>query len=219
MKKISTLLIGVLAMMAFTSCDEDVATAYRLEGEWTGDMGMYYSFADRYNRLWEVDAAYTNIRFFRDGSAHGHGDQIDFYNDGPYRYQIYYFQWRVVDGVIQMRYNGSHQLDCDIYHWSIGSDYDEYTRQYRDVFAGYINNTTRFLLFKLMDFNWNNYGYNYDNYYGYSYYDNYDYYYQYGYDPYYYYGKTRSEGADSVASDTVKGEIKIVKRGSRFFEQ
>ena len=214
-KKISTLLIGILAMMAFTSCDEDVVTAYRLEGEWTGDMGMFYRFADRYNHIWTVDAAYTNIRFFRQGSDYGYGDQVDFYNDGPYLSQSYRFQWRVTNGVIQMFYDYDHDLDCDIYRWSISSEYDSYTRQYRDVFAGYINDRTRFLLFKLADFSWSSYSYNYNNYYGYNYYDNYDYYYQYGYGPYYY-GKTRSEASDSTNE---KSEIKVVKRGSRFFEQ
>lgn len=209
MKKISTLLIGVLAMMAFTSCDEDVETAYRLEGEWYGDMGMYYGFYDRYNHYCEVEASQTNIRFFRDGSNYGHGDQIDFYPNGPYRYQSYYFQWRVVDGVIQMFYPyDSDNLNCNIYRWSISSGYDSYTRQNSYVFAGYINDRTRFLLFKLTDFNWSNYGYNYDSYYGYGYYDNY---YDY-FDPYYY-GKTRSEDSDSIM-----GEVKVVKRGSKFGE-
>ena len=60
MKKISTLLIGILAMM-FISCDEDVMTAYRLEGDWYGDMGMFYGFTDRYGRYYEVDASQTNI--------------------------------------------------------------------------------------------------------------------------------------------------------------
>jgi len=212
MKKISTLLIGFLTMMAFTSCDEDVATAYRLEGEWTGDMGMFYRFEDRYKRTWEVYAAYTNVRFFRDGSDYGHGDQIDFYSDGPYRYQSYYFTWRVVNGVIQMRYPYDPNLTCDIYHWSISNNYDSYTRQYSYVFAGRIGQTN-FVLFKLTDFSWNTYGYS--NYYGYDYYDNYDYYYQYGYDPYYY-GKTRSEVSDSTNKNL---EIKVVKRGSRFMEQ
>ena len=214
MKKISTLLIGILAMM-FVSCDEDVTTAYNLRGEWTGDMGMFYSFADRYDRVWEVDAAYTNIRFFRDGSTYGHGDQIDFYNDGPYRYQSYYFDWRVINGVIQLRYHYDSNLDCDIYQWSITSDYNPYTQVYTDVFAGYLNNRTRFTLFKLDNFNWNSYGY-YDNYYGYGYYDNYDYYYNNGYP--YYYAPTRGEAVDSTKSEMVKGEVRIVERGSRFLK-
>ena len=215
MKKISTLLIGILAMIAFTSCDEDVTTAYRLEGEWTGNMGMYYSFADRYNRIWEVDAAYTNIRFFRQGSDYGYGDQIDFYTEGPYRYQSYYFKWSVSNGVIQMYYPYDPKLNCDIYQWSISNHYDSHTRQYTYVFAGRINQTS-FLLYKLTDFSWNSYGYydDYNNYYGYGYYDDYDYYYQYGYN----YSKTRSESADSTTSDTAKGNITVVKRGSRFME-
>ena len=212
MKKISTLLIGILTMMVFTSCDEDVVTAYRLEGEWTGNMGMFYSYADRYNRVWEVDAAYTNIRFFRQGSDYGYGDQVDFYSQGPYRYQSYYFTWRVVNGVIQMRYPYDPNLNCDIYHWSISSDYDSYARQYSYVFAGYINDRTRFLLYKLTDFSWSSYGYyeDYNNYYGYGYYDNY-----YDYLDPYYYSKTRSEASDSTNE---KSMIKVVKRGSRFNE-
>jgi hypothetical protein len=218
MKKISTLLIGILAMM-FISCDEDVMTAYRLEGDWYGDMGMFYGFTDRYGRYYEVDASQTNIRFYWDGDAHGHGEQIDFYDWGPYRYQSYYFKWRVVNGVIQMVYPyDSESLDCDIYRWSISYDYDPYTHHYTDVFAGYINNHTRFLLFKLENFNgWNSYG---SNYYGYSYYDDY-----YDYIDPYYYSKTRGEVKDTLANSgqdeakgEVKEEVKVVKRGSRFIE-
>lgn len=41
MKKITALLIALTAMVCM-SCDEDTEIAYRLEGEWDGDMGMYY---------------------------------------------------------------------------------------------------------------------------------------------------------------------------------
>lgn len=209
-KKISTLLIGILAMM-FISCDEDVMTAYRLEGDWYGDMGMFYGFTDRYGRYYEVDASQTNIRFYWDGDAHGHGEQIDFYDFGPYRYQSYYFTWRVIEGVIQMRYQFDRNLDCDIYRWSMSYEYDPYTRQYTDVFSGYINNQTRFLLFKLDDFKgWNSYNSSYG--YGYQYYNNYTDYFDPYFDPYnpYYYAPTRGEQADSTV---------IIKRGSRFFEK
>jgi len=206
MKQISTLFIALFSMF-FISCDEDVSTAIRLEGEWTGDMGMFYGFQDRYGRYYEVDAYNTNIRFYWDGDAYGHGEQIDYYQTGPYRYQSYYFQWRVIDGVIQMRYTyDSAGLDCDIYRWSMGYDAGYRT----DVFYGYINNRTRFTLLKLTDFNgWNTYNAQYG--YGYSYYDNYYDYLGYEYDPYspYYYSKTRSESG---------AQPRVIKRGSRFAE-
>lgn len=200
MKKISTLFVALLSMI-FVSCDEDVSTAFHLEGEWTGDMGMFYGFTDRYGRYYEVDADYTNIRFFWDGDSYGHGEQIDYYNAGPYRYQSYYFKWRVVNGIVQMRYSyADANLDCDIHNWRMG-----YDRQYMtDVFYGYINNRTRFVLYKLTDFRgWNTYG---TNGYGYGYYDDYQNYFD-GYD--YGYAKTRSD-AEVMP--------KVVKRGSRFME-
>lgn len=39
----------MLLALSFVACDEDTETAIRLEGEWTGDFGMY-SIAQEYDR-------------------------------------------------------------------------------------------------------------------------------------------------------------------------
>lgn len=202
MKKLTTLFAMLLAL-SFVACDEDTETAIRLEGEWTGDFGMY-SIAQVYDRYGypiteTYDAEYSNIRFYWDGGTHGHGEQIDFYRYGPYRWQSYYFVWQVNNGVLYMRYNYDHQLDCAIYDYYMDRNY--FTGRIGNSNGGYTN----FKLFKLADFNgWNSY--NPQTYYGYEYYDG-----------YYYYTKER-DITRSATENAPTDEIRILKRGSRFAE-
>ena len=190
MKKITALLIALTAMVCM-SCDEDTEIAYRLEGEWDGDMGMYYVYesADRYGPYsMEYDAQYTNIRFVRTTLTSGYGDQVDFYNRGPYEWRSFSFRWSVRNGNIYMDYDYADELDCVIYDYYID----------RNHLGGMIGNT-RIVLDKLRDFTW-------DGYIDYN--DGYDYNY------YYDYAKTRSAGA---AADSVKAG-RVVKGGSRCSE-
>lgn len=187
MKKITTLLIALTAMLC-VSCDEDSEVAYYLEGEWEGNMGMYYVYNDRYGSV-EYDAQYTNIRFFRQTLTSGYGDQVDFYRTGPYRWQSFSFRWRVQDGNIYLYYDYANELDCVIYDYYLDYNY----------LGGRIGNT-RIRLTKLDDFKWSDYN-NYNNGYSYSYYNS-----------YYSYAKTRA--GESVTDSVQTG--KIVKRGSRF---
>ena len=203
----------MLLALSFVACDEDTETAIRLEGEWTGDFGMY-SIAQQYDRYGRpmydaygypitvtYDAEYSNIRFYWDGGSHGHGEQIDFYRYGPYRWQSYYFVWQVNNGVLYMKYNYDHQLDCAIYDYYM--DYNYFTGRIGNSNGGYTN----FKLFKLSDFNsWNRYDR--ATYYGYEYYDDYIGYYVKGRD---------SQPLADTAQDV--GEVRIIGRGNRFANQ
>ena len=199
MRRLTTLM-AVLAALLFVSCDEDVDTAIRLEGEWTGDFGMYtvYQTYDRYGRPIEIyyDADYSNMRFYWDGGSRGHGEQIDFYRNGPYRWQSYYFQWRVDRGILYLFYNYDHQLDCAIYDYYM--DYNYFTGRINNADGGYTN----FKLFKLADFNsWGRY--NPDYYYGFEYYPG-------------YYVKSRGGQDAPVSADT--SALEVVRHGSRYMD-
>jgi len=206
MKKIynwALVLITVLSTgFTLTSCDEDLMQANTLSGQWGGNFGMYYT--DHWGREW--DASFTVLEFYNNGwGASGTGQQCDYYDDGPFAYQYYRFNWRIDNGIITISYPGAHELDTEIYN---------YRMSYR-FFDGYFRNTgSYFSLKKYSDPNWNRYS-NYGDYYYYYnsgyYYDGYnydDYYYPYDY----YYAKTRSTTSDSV-------EVKpLVKLGNRFNE-
>ncbi len=140
-------------MFTFAACDDDTLDALDMEGEWTGNMGMYYS--DGYYRY---DAAYTVIRFIPDYdfATHGEGEEIDyFYSPCPIRYQSFRFFWRVKDHTITMEFPYNAQLNCVIY------DYKLTSREFYGVIDG-----TPFSLRKLSDYDdWGLYG---DDDYGYG---------------------------------------------------
>lgn len=198
MKKIYTSLM-MLAMALFsvtilTSCDEDIEEAMMLSGEWTGDFGMYYAYENPYTgRVMEFDASHTNLVFYPDYeySTHGTGQQIDYYNYGPYTYRYYYFEWKVRNGRVHMYYPDAPELNAVI------SNY----RMTDNSFSGYIGGV-RFSLMKLYDFyRWGEYvgGY------GEGWNDSWN-------DGYYYYSKGR-DGQTNVPADSVKHNIRL---GNRF---
>ena len=99
-------------MLAFTSCDEDAALAYDLEGVWQGSIvGEYYSY-----RGYATDDEYdTEIMFEQNGSwmNGGSGYEID-YNYHTRRYTKAYFTWSVKRGRIHMHYDdGTHVVIRD----------------------------------------------------------------------------------------------------------
>jgi len=172
MKKLYTLLLLAAATLTagtLASCDEDLEDAVDLSGEWTGQMGMYFS--DGY---YDYDAAYTNIRFYPDYeyARHGTGEQVDYFSSPcPIRYQSFYFEWKVQNGRIFLYYPYDPDLNVVITEYHLNNHH----------FTGYIG-STYFQLGKLYDYYaWGLYG---DNYYGYSYYD-------------YYYAKSRSGQAEN----------------------
>jgi len=172
-KKLFSLLLCFLAL-GLNGCDEDVERASYLTGEWTGDMGMYFS-----DGRYDYRADYTDIRFLSDGvlSTHGDGEQIDFFDRPcPIRYQSFYFRWRVRDGRIYLEYPYDSQLNTVIVDYGMQNGH----------FYGYIENE-HFSLVKLVDYDdWYLYD---DDYYGYGYYDS-------------YYAKGRGERSSAQRTDT-----------------
>lgn len=201
MKKIySTLtmmMVALTTLTAFTSCDDDIDQAMALSGEWTGDFGMYYEIEDPYTGRWiSFDASQTDLVFYPEYeyATYGTGKQIDYYRYGPYKYQYYYFNWRVRNGIVYMEYPYDPGLNVAINDYRMSS-----TR-----FTGWIGDV-KFSLYKMRDFyNWGDY---YGDY-GYGWNDGW-------YWDDYYYSKGR-DGKRSVEPDTSNLNI---RRGNRFMEK
>lgn len=201
------LFISILALTAtatFTSCDEDVDQAMMMSGQWRGDFGMFYYY--RYgNRVYRFDSYDTDIIFYPkyDYATYGSGKQIDYYFEGPYSYQYYYFDWSIKDGVIYLTYPYDHELDADIYNYYMDED---------RFYGRFGNSDSRFSLYKLTDYyDWGRHtgewshggfvdGWGWDDYRG-DYYDD------------FYYGKKR---VNDTAEDSAG---KVVGRGNRFVKK
>lgn len=106
-------------MLAFTSCDEDAALAYDLEGVWQGTItGEYYTYRGY------VDEDYdTEIMFEQNGSwlNGGTGYEID-YSYSTRRYNKVLFTWHVKNGRIHLHYDdGTHVVIRDFETYWVGS--------------------------------------------------------------------------------------------------
>ena len=123
MKKLlyhSALCLGLLCcgMLTLTSCDEDIADAVDLSGEWEGNMGMYYT--DDYGNTY--DAHNTYIAFYPDDeyATHGYGEEIDYFLQSsgcPIYYQNFYIEWLIRDQVLYLTYLGAPELDIALYDY------------------------------------------------------------------------------------------------------
>lgn len=191
------MMVALTTLTAFTSCDDDIDQAMALSGEWTGDFGMYYEIEDPYTGRWiSFDASQTDLVFYPEYeyATYGTGKQIDYYRYGPYKYQYYYFNWRVRNGIVYMEYPYDPGLNVAINDYRMSS-----TR-----FTGWIGDV-KFSLYKMRDFyNWGDY---YGDY-GYGWNDGW-------YWDDYYYSKGR-DGKQSVEPDTSNLNI---RRGNRFMEK
>lgn len=190
--------------MAFTSCDTDRYRSMELSGQWRGDFGMYYEYEYR-GRIYTFDSYDTDIVFYPDYefATHGWGKQVDYYEFGPYEYMYYQFDWRIINGEIQLSYPYDPELNTRIHNYRLTNSY----------FSGYfVNSTEPFRLYKITDFyDWGPY----TNTYGYGM--------RYGWSWGGYYANTRSvsqQDSDSTISimpdSTTTGEGRIISRGNRF---
>lgn len=178
MKRLNTLLLLPMLLVAafgFTSCmDDDTEESIMLSGEWTGDMGMFYS-----DGHYTYDADYTDIRFVPDHnlSTHGWGEEVDYFSNYycPIRYQSFYFEWEIREGVVYLEFPYNHNLDTRIFNYRISDS----------RFSGRFEDGATFRLHKLVDY--------YDWYCGPSHY--YDYGYWDGY------AKSRNNAAEKPAAD------------------
>lgn len=192
--------ISVVTMGILASCvDEDVEQAIVLSGQWRGDFGMYYYYEYR-GMVYRFDSYDTDIVFYPDYdyATHGYGKQVDFYREGPYTYQYYYFDWSIRDGVIYLNYPYDQDLNTSIY------DY----RMTNDFITGYFGDSnSRFTLNKITDYyNWNEYNGNYGHGGLVS---------GWGWDSYGYYSKPR--GIKSMPESCMEDGC-VISHGNRFSE-
>ena len=158
MKKISTLWIALCTVMATTvlsSCDDDMSRAMTLSGEWRGDFGMFYEY-EYYGRIYTFNSYDTRLVFYPDYdyATHGYGKQVDYYDQGPYVYQYYYFNWYIDRGDLVLDYPYDPNLNTVIHDYHMSSS----------TFYGYFGNSNnKFYLRKTADYyNWGGYNGDYD---------------------------------------------------------
>ena len=210
MKKISTLWIALCAVVATTvlsSCDDDMSRAMTLSGEWRGDFGMFYEY-EYYGRIYTFNSYDTRLVFYPDYdyATHGYGKQVDYYDQGPYVYQYYYFNWYIDRGDLVLDYPYDPNLNTVIHDYHMSSS----------TFYGYFGNSNnKFYLRKTADYyDWGGFTGNY--YYGPR--DNW----YYGYRNYV---KRQPAPADSLSpiaplpsDSTAAPQGRIVRRGNRLGE-
>ncbi len=210
MKKISTLWIALCTVMATTvlsSCDDDMSRAMTLSGEWRGDFGMFYEY-EYYGRIYTFNSYDTRLVFYPDYdyATHGYGKQVDYYDQGPYVYQYYYFNWYIDRGDLVLDYPYDPNLNTVIHDYHMSSS----------TFYGYFGNSNnKFYLRKTADYyDWGGFTGNY--YYGPR--DNW----YYGYRNYV---KRQPAPADSLSpiaplpsDSTAAPQGHIVRRGNRLGE-
>lgn len=167
MKKITTLMtLALLAVLSlsFTSCDDDDAIAYTLEGTWRGDM---YVSSECNGRTY--DATYSEICFLRDPYRYssGTGYWVDHYSNSGWgrNYVASHIDWRVYNGCIEVVFLDEYVdgLNPIIYieDYRLSDSYFEGT-----IYDGY--NRVDFRLYHVSSPNWNDYYYGWDTYYYYS---------------------------------------------------
>ena len=210
MKKISTLWIALCAVVATTvlsSCDDDMSRAMTLSGEWRGDFGMFYEY-EYYGRIYTFNSYDTRLVFYPDYdyATHGYGKQVDYYDQGPYVYQYYYFNWYIDRGDLVLDYPYDPNLNTVIHDYHMSSS----------TFYGYFGNSNnKFYLRKTADYyDWGGFTGNY--YYGPR--DNW-------YFGYRNYVKRQPAPADSLSpiaplpsDSTAAPQGRIVRRGNRLGE-
>lgn len=143
----------ILAACTFTSCDDDNRLAMKLNGEWYGDFGMYYSAVDRRTGItvtWDCMDTYMNFNSTIMYSSYGYCKQVDEY---PYRTRGWYLdargnrciynepcpferiyhnvKWDINDRNITFHYKGESEWNTLIYDYKLSNYY----------FSGYFSET------------------------------------------------------------------------------
>jgi hypothetical protein len=124
----ATWLLALMAVLTFTSCDEDAMLAYDLDGVWQGSVASEF-FNYRYGRSVE----YTDIEICFDQrgawEAGGTGYEIDLYARS---YTKSYFRWTVRNGRIYIDYD-------DTPYTVVIRDFDIGYHSGRQYFSGYFD--------------------------------------------------------------------------------
>lgn len=126
---ITTTILTIMVALCLTSCDEDVDTAYDLNGIWEGTIyGDYYY--DRYGGAVATTSWDTQIEFVQNGdfSKGGDGTELD-YNQDTGEVTLSEFTWTVRNGRIYMSYDDGYQI--------VINDYELYTVANTPRFRGY----------------------------------------------------------------------------------
>ncbi len=156
-KKIRNAFLAATALIlgagSLTSCDDDNRLAIKLNGEWYGDFGMYFTGVDRRTGItvtWECMDTYMNFNSTIMYSSYGYCKQVDEYpfrttgwyldsygnkrvwNEAcPYKYVYHYVKWNIHNGLINFHYRGESEWDTSIYDYSLSNHY----------FSGYFSDT------------------------------------------------------------------------------
>lgn len=156
-KTIYTLAAVAMAAVTLSSC-EDENIAGTLSGPfcktWEGTISTYYE--DRWGLA--GDDFSTVIAFYSDDYylTRGTGSEVDYDINDPYgSYWYSDFEWRVSNGVIELRYADTDYAPVYIYDYNLGDWY----------FSGYMDDgTNKDIVFDLRargEFNWDPYYYGY----------------------------------------------------------
>ncbi|MBQ0019023.1 MAG: hypothetical protein KBT39_00695 [Bacteroidales bacterium] len=164
-------LMMVISIGIFTSCDEDDKKAYKMDGDWYGDFGMYYYT----NRGQRFDSYDTRMQFVQSSpwSNHGYGTQVDWYKYGPYEFIYHQFRWEVHNGTIFINYKWESEWNCQIH---------DYNLTWNNFYGYFGDSNEKFTLYKLYDYDFQPY---YAHDYGWGYFTTYPGYNPYPYQPYY----------------------------------
>ena len=182
MKKITSILAMALTIMMsamFSSCDEDDAIAYTLEGTWEGNMYVSMQYDNRV-----YDATYSELCFSRDPYRYssGSGYWIDHYSYGPWgrNYVANHINWTVHNGYIEICLieEGTY---VQIYDYSLSDNYFVGTIYYGDQ-------RVNFRLRHTSSPNWNGYDY------GWGYYD---------------YAKSSTIDADTRSTENIEKPVRM----------
>lgn len=114
----AALCMALMTMMLTTSCDDDTALAYDLDGVWQGTIiGDYYY--DRYGT--NSNDYSTEIMFRKDGGHGGTGYEIDRRSGSRHETKVE-FDWNVRNGRIYIDYDdGYHVIIRDYETFWMGS--------------------------------------------------------------------------------------------------
>ena len=118
MKKFYSMMMVMMAMMTiftFTSCDDDVEMASTLEGTWEGDMQVYRDYNGR-----RYEAVWSKICFEGDPFrwTRGTGYWLDYYRNSPWKrdYVASHIEWHVDNRVLYVYFvEDAHRIEIRDY--------------------------------------------------------------------------------------------------------
>lgn len=155
MKKMKDHLFGLAVLLlgglTLSSCDEDNSIAFKLQGEWYGDFGMYYYYRFPCCEV-RYDTPFTRLKFDNEffGTSWLYVYQVDYYDErpinkygqvdyhnghvSPFEYIYHRAECHVKNRELRFRYREEREWDTNIYDYSLSNRY----------FEGYFDNGAPF---------------------------------------------------------------------------